>query len=414
MKSGVMRALAGAVVGLAAVSGMALPAAPARAQVRFAVSTAGGRGAMTPVGRSSFKDYTKLLALTDDQTQSATDLFEGYRAAYQVAKDEHDAKVQTISENMQESGDFQASIKQMQEEGGKFAEKSGKLEESFMNDLKALLTDKQSEKWSGVERHRRRETSLRQSFYSGAGVDLVSMVEKMKADPGTPEFAALLEQYEMDMDRRLQESSRQMQDAAGENKKNDPMDFGAQQEMLKKMGESSKTVRDLNRDYVKRLAVLMDAEHKADFEREFSKRSFPDVYRESHTEQCLKAAAAMPDLDTTQKETISNLLTQYQRDALPLNEAWAKAINDAEEDAGGTMLMEMSKWSGGGQKDDLKKSRANRKELDSKTRARLDEVLGPSQREKLPPKKPSEDGPGVRIKIGGMGGGGVEGDEGEE
>lgn len=404
MKSVFSRAAATAIVSTTLLAGVTLPVTSTHAQVRFAFSTASGKGAMNPIARTSFKDYARLLALSEDQTQSATELFDAYRAALKIASDEHEAAMQTISENMQESGDFQASMKEMQEQTGTFAEKSGKLESSFMGDLKAILTDKQAEKWPAIERHRRRETSLRQSFYSGAGIDLIAVVSKLKTDPGTPEFAALLEQYEVEMDRRLQDSSRQMQDAASDSKKNDPMDFAAQQEMMKKMGESSKTIRDLNRDYAKRLAAMMSPEQKSAFESEFNKRSFPDVYRESHTEQCLKAAAAMPDLDTTQKEAISNLLSTYQRDAQPLNEAWAKALNDAEEDAGGSLLMEMSKWSGGGQSKDLKDTRVARKELDTRSRARLDELLTPSQRDKLPAKKPSEDGHGgIRIRMGGPG-----------
>ncbi|MFO0831983.1 MAG: hypothetical protein U0637_09080 [Phycisphaerales bacterium] len=405
MKNALLRTLAGLAVGVAVAGGVALPVSPALAQVRIAMSTSSGRGSMSAIGRSSFKDYGKLLGLSEDQVQSATELFDGYRAAFKTAKDENDAKMQSISENMQESGDFQASIKEMQEQSGRFSEASAKLEETFMADLKALLTDKQADRWPAVERHRRRENGLRMGFYSGAGVDLLSMVAKMGADPGTPEFSALMEQYEVEMDRRLQENERKMGDAAKEGGKADAFDFAAQQEQMKKMGESSKTIRDLNRDYVKRMGGLMDGEHRGAFEAEFNRRSFPDVYKETYTEQCLKAAATMPDLDTAQKEAVANLLSQYQKDAGPLNESWSKAINKAEEDAGGSMLMEMNKWSGGGQKEDVKKARADRKELDSRVAKRLDELLTPTQREKLPPKKPSEDGPGgFRIRIGGPGG----------
>lgn len=90
-------------------------------------------------------------------------------------------------------------MKDMQEATTTFSEKSSVLESSFMGDLKAILTDTQSEQWPAVERHRRREDRPRMGFYSGAAVDLISMVEKLKADPGTPEFTALMSQYKLEL-----------------------------------------------------------------------------------------------------------------------------------------------------------------------------------------------------------------------
>ncbi len=416
MMSRTLRALVGGVigasVGLGVGSALLLPAQKATAQVRIALSTGRGGASMSPIGKSAFKDYTKLLGLNDDQAQSGQELFDAYRAAFKVAQEEHQGKMDSIQETMRDTGDFQASMKDMQEATTTFSEKSSALESSFMGDLKAILTDTQSEQWPAVERHRRRETGLRMGFYSGAAVDLISMVEKLKADPGTPEFTALMSQYELELDRRIQDASRERSDIAKDAEKNDPMDFEAQQERMKKMGESSKTIRDLNRDYVKRLGTLMGAEQRAALEAEYKRRSFPNVYDEAHIEQCLKAAVGFADLDTTQKETLTTMYEQYRRDAQPLNEAWARAINDAEEDAGGSIVMEMNKWNAGGASENLKKGRADRKDLDAKFKQRLEEILSPTQRERLPSKKSSDgDRGGFQIRIGGPAHGSEEEDE---
>ncbi|HEX2839456.1 MAG TPA: hypothetical protein VHN77_15170 [Phycisphaerales bacterium] len=416
MMNRTLRALVGGVigasVGVGVGSAVLVPAQQATAQVRIALSAGRGGASMSPISKSAFRDYTKLLSLNDDQVQSGQELFDAYRAAFKVAQEEHQGKMDSIQETMRDTGDFQASVKDMQEATTAFSEKSSSLEASFMGDLRAILTDAQSEQWPAVERHRRRETGLRMGFYSGAAVDLLSMVEKLKADPGTPEFAALMSQYELELDRRIQDASRERADIAKDAEKNDPMDFEAQQERMKKMGESSKTIRDLNRDYVNRLGSLMGAEQRAALEAEYKKRSFPNVYDEAHIEQCLKAATGFADLDTTQKETLNTLYEQYRRDVQPLNEAWARAINDAEEDAGGSIAMEMNKWNAGGASEGVKKGRADRKELDAKFKQRLEEVLSPTQRERLPSKK-SRDGDrgGLQIRIGGPGHGAEEEDE---
>lgn len=416
MQSRTLRALLGGVigasVGLGVGSAVFVPAQQASAQVRIALSGGRGGASMSPISKSAFRDYTKLLGLNDDQVQSGQELFDAYRAAFKVAQEEHQGKMDSIQEAMRDTGDFQSSMKDMQEATTAFSEKSSGLEASFMGDLKAILTNAQTEQWPAVERHRRRETGLRMGFYSGAAVDLISMVEKLKVGPGTPEFMALLSQYELELDRRLQDASRERADIAKDAEKNDPMDFGAQQARMKKMGESSKVIRDLNRDYVNRLGAMMGAEQRSVLESEYKKRSFPSVYDESHVEQCLKAAAGFADLDTTQRETLATLLEQYRRDIQPLNEAWARAINDAEEDAGGSIAMEMNKWNGGGASEDVKKGRSDRKELDAKFKERLESVLSSAQRERLPSKKSGDgDRGGFQIRIGGPAHGTEEDDE---
>jgi hypothetical protein len=413
MKVRAWKALAGVAVGVAAAGGLAMPAPQASGQVRIAMSTARGGGSMSPVSRSAFKDYTKLLNLTEDQAQSATELFDGYRAEFKSAKEAHDSTMQSVQEEMQEGENFEASMKAMREAAGAFSDKSGALESSFMNDLRAILTDAQAERWPNVERHRRRDTGLRMGFYSGGDIDLISMVEKLRVNPGTAEFGALLSQYELDMDRRLQDASREREDAGKDADKDGPMDFAKQQQRMKEMAEASKPIRDLNRDYAKRMGAMMGAEARGTLEREFARRSFPSVFEASHTEECLKAAAAMADLDTTQRETVSSLLAQYEREAQALNQAWARAIDDAEEEQGGSIAVQINKWSGGGGNADLKKARTDRKDLDTKVKGRLDEVLTPSQRQKLPAKKPNEDAPGTfRFSVGAHPG--AMEDEGEE
>ncbi len=395
---------------LGGVAGLAVPAAESQGQVRIAMASGRGGGSMTPIAKRSFEDYAKLLSLTDDQKQSAQELFDGYRSEFKTAREEYEGKLQTANENMRDNGDFQASIKEMQELGGAFGEKSQKLESAFMGDLKALLTEKQGEQWSAVERHRRRDTGLRQSFFSGAGVDLITLVARTKSDPGTAEFKELLGQYELEIDRRLQESQRKAEDATKDSDKQSALDFEAQQETMKKLGEASKDLRDTNRDYVRRLAALMTVENRAAFEAEFSKRSFPTVFGETHVEQCLKAASEFADLDSTQKEQVESIREQFRKDAVPLNAAWSKAVDEAEEDAGGSMLMQMNAWSNGGAKEELKKARADRKELETKARKRLEEVLSPAQKGRLPAKKSGEEG-GFQIRIGGPGMGVGEEDE---
>jgi hypothetical protein len=307
-----------------------------------------------------------------------------------------------VQEKMSD-GDFKATEKVIRETMDEFGTKSAALEKQFMEDFKAIVTAEQSERWPAVERHRRRETRLNTPSYSGAALDLIKIVQRTKTDPGVPEFATLLEQYEMAIDRQLQENSRRAESLPAE-KEGDAFDPERQEKLLKLMGENGLALRNLNRDYAARLAGLMTEDARKTFELEVAKRSYSQVYSKTHIGECLEAAAGFSDLDTNQKATLEQIKQQFERELAPLNLAWSDAISKGEEEAGGAMQMQMKQWQGGGVDPAIKEARDARRELEKRTRARLDELLTPAQEDRLPAKKKSDAQGGfgnVRINVGG-------------
>ncbi len=392
------------VLGLAGLAGAVPGGGLAReAQGQVIIRTAGGGGASGAalITTRSVDEYAKLLELTAEQHETVKTLHEGYRAAWKAADEERESKQEAAQEKMQD-GDFEGMGKAISETMDAFAEKTAKIESQFMEDMKAALTAEQLERWPAVERHRRRDTRLRQSSYSGAGVDLIRLVDRTGTDPKTAEFSQLLSDYEMAMDRQLIENSSRTSSVAPADK-DASFDPKHQDELMKVMSENGRALRDLNRDYARRFAALMPENLRTTFENELAKRSFPQIYEPTHVEQCLTAASSFSDLDENAKATIAQLNEQWQRESAPLNKAWTQAVVEAEEEAGGSLQLQIQQWSGGGGNSEIKAARDARRELEKRLRARLDEVLTTAQEERLPAKKRAENGPmgGLRINMGG-------------
>ncbi|HYF14547.1 MAG TPA: hypothetical protein VD971_05675 [Phycisphaerales bacterium] len=385
--------VAGPLGGAAAIAALAgVSAAPARAQMGMGMGA--DMAGSSRIRRSALEDYAKLLNLDAEQKETVKTLYDAYASAHQEATEQFRAKTEAVQEKVRDTQDFSLFQTEMPRLGVEFGEQVEKLEDGFYDDIKAILTPEQEERFIRVERHRRRENLLRFGMYSGAGVDLIRVASRSGVDLESGEFAQLAEQYEVEMDRRLVTYEAQAKAAAEDAK--DPakmMDMAKQMEMLKKVSEPGKDLRDFNRDMARRMSELMAPEARAKFEAEVNKRSYPRVYREPHVVKQVNAALEFNDLEPSQREQVAALKEQYVREAAPLNAAWADATRTAEDDAGGSIQLMIAGFSGQGQNEDVKKAREARSELDKRTAKRLEEILSASQRERLPAKKPDGGNP---------------------
>lgn len=348
------------------------------------------------VSKRSLEEYAKILGLDDTQKEAATELLTAYREQLKTAREARDAKLETMMDDMRDSGDWMGMQKKMTEEGMKFRDEFKRLEDSFTSDVKALLTEKQAEKWSAVERHRRRDLHLRFQFYTGAAVDVISVANRSGTMLETPEFKDLVSQYETAMDNQLKDWEAKGKEVEDEIKKDQDNPWAAQQKAMEDMGGVSKQVRDINRDYANRAMAMMNDEQKSKFEAAFNERAYPRIYKKVFVTEQLDAAAKLEGLDTTQKEEVTRLRDQWAKESKPLNASYAQAVVAEEDEDGGMFGSMMKRFGGmGGQNGDKKESavksaREARKALEDRISNRLKEVLTPAQREKLPRKKPGD------------------------
>jgi len=370
-----------------------LPSGCAHAQMMFG----GGMGdAAQTITKRSLDGYAKILNLNEDQHTAAKSLLEAYQASTRSATEKFDKEMKVLQEDFADTQDFREFQKQIGEKAKTFAAAGKKLEENFFEDLKAVLDDTQAEEWPRVERFHRRETLLRFGMVSGAGVDLLAALARVKIEPqSSQELAEAAARYETDMDQLLvvmERDQKAQQDGmlSGEGAF-DPTQI---QTMMKAMYESAAKVRDLNRETHRKFLAAVPADRAEAYAHEFNRRSFPRVYRTTHTTKLLKAAAGFADVTEDQKSEIARLTEDYNRSLAPANDKWAKAVEEQEDAAGGTMMVMMQGFSGqGGGNSEVTDARKVRKELDNSSKERLLAVLTDEQEARLPePDEPKDNG----------------------
>lgn len=355
------------------------------------------------ISENQLEKYAKIAGMSEDQTQAATMLHEGYQAQVRELQDAMRSKMEAARDAFRESGDpseFQA----LREEMTKVRADRKKLDTSFMNDVKALLTDEQVAKWSKVEMAMNRDQLLRRGMLSGERVDLFRLVDDLElAEESRKPVDELLSQYEVDLDRELvkRDAFTEKVITQMDELREDP---AKAQAMLEEGRTAGVRVRDVNRRYARQISDMLPAESKAAFDTAFQRESFPTVYRESSVTRGVNAAMGFDDLTEEQRGKLQEISAKYTREAATLNEKLAKAEEENE------MTMTADRMMGGrrggdGEETPLQLARQERRELDRKTNEALREVLTESQREKLP-RNEMRDGRG-----GGRGGG--EGGEGQ-
>jgi Spy/CpxP family protein refolding chaperone len=335
--------------------------------------------------------YVRILGLDKDQAEAAKALYDGHQTAYRNLQKESMDKMQALTEKARESGDFAMIQKQMPAMMKEITTKGEGLEDGFFSDLKSLCNDQQTANWDTVLHHHRREKAMRFGFVSGSAVDLISVMEKLKLKPTSEsEAKETLLQYELEIDKLLVVFEKMGKDAQKDMFESGSMfDMKKVEEMMRKFYESASSVRDVNRNYARRLETVLGDDDKAKLAEEIKRRSFPKIYKTSHTQQVFDTAMGLADLSKDQKEQLVPVKEAYLRELASVNEKWAKATEEKEEKAGGSiMVMIQSFQPGGGDPNDpVKLAKEARKELDSKTKEKVEAILTPAQVSKLPEKK---------------------------
>jgi hypothetical protein len=215
---------------------------------------------------------------------------------------------------------------------------------------------------------RRRDLGLPGGSISGESIDVIALVDEL--DLATTDRATLdpvLESYELELDRLMVARLDRRGDREGWTP-GKPIDI---QEMQASMAKA-------------KVEALLPEGLRATFLERVQSASFPRVYRKGRTLRELEAAAGMSDLDESQRSQVADLLASYQRDAAPLNAAWAKAIEASENDgqtggAGGGVVLSF-----GNDPEELQQARKARRELDEQVSKRLRAMLSDGQRDRLP------------------------------
>lgn len=269
-----------------------------------------------------------------------------------------------------------------------------------------------------VERTYRRDTTIQRGRLSGESVDLVKLADELPlSEAAKATVKSTLDQYEADIDRALVERN-EIVDQAQQRVGDGPagIERAMQDEEFMKLREKAREarlkVRETNQRYARQLASALPADEAAKFNDEFTKRSFPDVFRKSLAGDSLAAAANFDDLTPEQKQQVSAMQDAYAKDVERANKALMEATEKYEATSegyasalGGGMTMRM--FGAGGQEDGkanpVEEARSSKRDMDKKALEGLKSILSDSQRERLPKRRERGAG-GPRAMRGGPGG----------
>lgn len=367
-------------------------ATPAMAQ--WGMGMGGGDAMQFAIGRESVERYADILGFDDLQRETAQMLHQDYIDKFKSASDTIEDAMMKLQEEAGKTGDWAEMMKPMGKIMLGFIDRLEKLETAFFEDLKMLAIEPgQQEAFDRVERARRREEvelAGQMSVVSGGTIDLHEIAREVEVSGNEAAREALLA-YEAEIDpvyKRLIDRSTEFMRGQLERMRDmdtDDETMGWDAEAMTEMQESMADMRELgtqgkaiNARYARQIMQILPAEKQAVWDREVKRRTWPTVYRESKAERQLEAAEKLDDLTSEQQESLAAIRESYQREASPMNERWAKAIDDQQADG------EQSWWGWGGESSEADEVKEDREELDKRFVERVLAVLTPEQVERMP------------------------------
>lgn len=307
-----------------------------------------GRVFETSVSKDQMGRYAELLGLDDAQKTAVMDLYDAYKADYEASVKSAQQKLQDLRD---EARDDPTRWADLRDEMQKLRDQRNKAESAFFDDVKTALTPAQAEKWPGIERMRRRESSVGRGMMSGERLDLVRVVEDLKLPPEQAKsLSATLDQYSVDLDRELvirneaydkaQESFREMMTGG---------DPEAIQKIMDQGRAASMKVRDVNKRYVRQIeGQISDEAARAKFQDAIKRASFPAIYRPTIATRTIDAAEKLPDLSAEQKQSIADIKGRLAREAGAINQKMELAYTAREETITSADIMGRFGRGGGG------------------------------------------------------------------
>ncbi|CAE7273085.1 xpsE, partial [Symbiodinium necroappetens] len=353
----------------------------------------------SPVTEPEFETYLDILQLDDATASVAKDMYEGFRTEVAELNANFRQEMSDLVAEIQKTGDHSAFIEKM----GPLrkARNSGleSLRDTFLGDLKLLLSEEQIARWPLIDQSRRRTRIQSDLNVHGANVDLIALTNSTLDNvPGT--VSEKLDTYARNLDRML------LDYVETRDKQREGLQFRMdideeQQEKMRdlsdKLREISIDIRSLNDRTLRLVTTELNAEESEELTNAFKLAAFPQVYTPSYTDNALESALRMGSLDDTQRDQIRSLAGAHSRTAGNLNTRWERAVRESQEEPGSGMffsgpggeaieiVVEMDIEGEEREPSDVEKAIAARTEHDEKTLARLRELLNETQLAELPP-----------------------------
>ncbi|MFU8828652.1 MAG: hypothetical protein ACNA8P_04360 [Phycisphaerales bacterium] len=344
-----------------------------------------------PVNQREFDMMARMLKLDEVQQEIAADMF----AVLQNEFGQISEVAREISQGVREefSRTRDPSVwQEFQRRMATFEARVKELGEQFYGDVRILLVEDQMELWDSFERRRFRGRAItrQEQMLSGVGIDLVVLTEEMRLSNEQREAVSeVLNQYEIDLDRRLRtyrriaDEQQRKAEELGQNG-NWMQNLDQYNEIFASVRNELVQVRGVHERYLSMIASRLEPEAQADLRRRYNTAAYPDIYRDSYVDTGLRQIMAMDSLTEEQREFVVAVNEGWQRESERLRGQLARSQREREES------MRLQDMWGGTRNTDTREAQNKLRDLQIQFYDQLLSVLTEEQKVGLP-ERPATD-----------------------
>lgn len=304
-----------------------------------AVEAQGFRGGMMEAMRPTYSsDDLRILSdvfeLSDDQRiiiqVLIDDYSESFRAGAAVVREE----METIFQQLRDGGNrenWREMIEKAQAPLEAWRKKADNLNNQFLADFKATLTEPQVERWPTFERRMRREKGMPQGALSGERVDLFKVVDSMDLKEYRDQIDPVLETYAVQLDEALRQRESDMQRAEQDIRQAmQNMDFDKGLAAIDRQSKLRMRIRDTNEMFAQQIRGVLPQALGDEFYHNVLEAGYPQVYNDTWGQRLFEAALNLPDIDETLRGSIDAFRTAHEQRLAAINDRLTKAIRENE------------------------------------------------------------------------------------
>lgn len=362
-----------------------------------------GPGAGRALSREMVERMGKALAFDGLQLEVALELFQDVLDKRQALSDGLRRDIEAARE-LAEGGDPTRMFSRIKEVTGSYQVASDALEQTYLEDLRAMLSAEQEAAWPKAERLHRRGKHLGSLTRSQARVDLDDLVQAEFASAYTrTDVSEVLDRWAGQVDGLLVERARKAEDM-GLGGLGGIAFLGNGDDPYEPLRAIDGRIVSVSEQAVRTLEGVLEDDAIG---RVWIRRAFARVYRQTDGERRLEAALGLGDLTTDQKERLQATAEQHERGVSAARDRWVAA--EKEREAQDTLPPGMVVMIEGQEPTPSDLARKSVDEFDRRVEEKLAAILSESQLALLPAKVvPAEEmmfapagGQGRSIRIGG-------------
>ena len=307
----------GRIVAGLACAVVAAAAAPAHGQF----------GEAAGIAESMQPDYFKRdvtiiaqeLKMDDTQRVIVDALFGDYETAFQAGVDRTKARIEGMKDQIQ-TDDVQRVLRMVLATFKEWTPEKERIGDEFLENVKVVLTNEQLEHWPAVTRRLYRDKHIYKGELSGENLNLFDVVRELHLDDRTSmQVQPIMEAYDIALDQALRRRDTDTSVKANALEYISESDPQKGFDAMKRRIELRVDVRNVNDEFVDRVADVMPSDIAAEFRKDAMERAYPRIYRETPVQRLFKDAKKIEGLDVSVLQSINQIESAYLNALAPVN-----------------------------------------------------------------------------------------------